>query len=122
MSIMKAKEFDRLGNQRRLQEAETKLKDLEYTNQILQKENEHLKQSEEELNFLKRNVDSDFDQFGKKLEEITAELERTQTENTSLKKTEEILRGKVSQITKERNDLLSQLDNIENIDVSFKDN
>ena len=117
MSILKAKEFDRLGNQRKLQEYESQIKTLEYKLELLEAENSKYKDIEEELNFFKSNQDSQFTQFESKFTQLSAELDATKEENETLKQTEDILRSKISHISKERNQLLSQIDNIENINV-----
>lgn len=117
MSILKAKEFDRLGNQRKLQEYESQIKTLEYKLELLEAENSKYKDIEEELNFFKSNQDSQFTQFESKFTQLSAELDATKEENEALKQTEDILRSKISHISKERNQLLSQIDNIENINV-----
>ena len=119
MSILKAKEFDRLGNQRKLQEYESQIKTLEYKLELLEAENSKYKDIEEELNFFKSNQDSQFTQFESKFTQLSAELDATKEENETLKQTEDILRSKISHISKERNQLLSQIDNIENINVWF---
>ena len=117
MSILKAKEFDRLDNQRKLQEYESQIKTLEYKLELLEAENSKYKDIEEELNFFKSNQDSQFTQFESKFTQLSAELDATKEENETLKQTEDILRSKISHISKERNQLLSQIDNIENINV-----
>lgn len=74
---------------------------------------------EEELAFFKNNQESQFSQFEQKFKVLSDELDSTKNENSHLRQTENKLRSKISHITNERNDLLNQLENVENIDVSF---
>lgn len=118
MSMLKAKEFDRIGIHKKVVEYEQKIKNLEYENEVLEGEGKRAKELEEELNFFKSNQEEHFTQFETKFEELSQELNNLKYENSMLKKNEGSLKAKVAQLAKDKDELLVDLQNTENIDIN----
>lgn len=121
MSVLKAKEFDRLGNHQKLTEYQNRIRTLEYEKEVLEGETKRSRELEEELEFFKNSQDEHFQQFEEKFEEISSELQSLKEENSALKKNETQLRDRVKLLIKEKDELLRDLQNSENMDVNIKD-
>ena len=121
MSVLKAKELDRMGNGQKLKELETKARNLQYEKEILQKDLERAKGLEDELQYFKNNQDQHFQVFEEKFEDISVELKNLKEENLALKDSENSLREKVKTLIKEKDELLRELHDSENMDLQNRD-
>lgn len=118
---MKAKELDRLGNNKMLSECEDKIKRLQYEKETLEKETQRAQDLEDELNFFKNSQDEHFQQFEEKFTEISKELRILKNENNMLRKNEASFKDKIKNLTNEKENLMADLQNNENVDVNYSD-
>ena len=121
MCILKAKELDRLGNNKMLSECEDKIKRLQYEKETLEKETQRAQDLEDELNFFKNSQDEHFQQFEEKFTEISKELRILKNENNMLRKNEASFKDKIKNLTNEKENLMADLQNNENVDVNYSD-